>query len=197
MLQQIVVHIGWQDFHHEDGHPVVWTEGTGYLSPHGRKTLQISRDRERVGFRQPRKGRVWHDWGKHSAVGPYTRGNGGYDLLSRPRSETCLLIWSEIAADKGATARNGEADVGAAQEPGHVRLSEKMTGGVTIGATTQCDKIFSAGELSIFGPSGIDNKAPDRQGTDDEKTDIPRSVTFSAVTRHFYPPSSLEPLPRR
>jgi hypothetical protein len=62
-----------------------------------------------------------------------------------------------------------------------------MTRGVAIGAATQCDKIFSAGELSVFGPSDIDNKAPDRQGTDDEKTDIPRSVAFSSVTRHVLP----------
>jgi hypothetical protein len=58
---------------------------------------------------------------------------------------------------------------------------------VAIGAATQCDKIFSAGELSVFGPSDIDDKAPDRQGTDDEKTDIPRSVAFSPVTRHVLP----------
>jgi hypothetical protein len=62
-----------------------------------------------------------------------------------------------------------------------------MTGGVAIGAATQCDKIFSAGELSVFGPSGIDNKAPDRQGTDGEKANFPRSVAFSSVTRHFLP----------
>jgi hypothetical protein len=185
MLQLIVVHIGWQDFHHEDGHRFVWTERTGYLSPYGRETLQISSDRERVRLRQPRIGRPWHDWGKHSTVGPYAGGKGGCDLVFSPRPKTRLLIWSEIATDKGAKARNGKADVGAAQEPGHVRLSEKMTGGVAIGAATQCDKIFSTGELSVLGPSDIDSKAPDRQGTDDKKTDSPRSVAFSSVTRHF------------
>jgi hypothetical protein len=108
MLQQTIVHIGWQDIHHEDGHLFVRSERTRHLLPYRRKALQVSSDRERVRFRQLRKGCPWHDWSKHSAVGSHTGGKRGCDLLSSPRPKTRLLIWSEIATDKGAEARNGK-----------------------------------------------------------------------------------------
>jgi integrase len=66
--------------------------------------------------------------------------------------------------------------------PAHKKLREHLW--------MRATSAVSAGELSVFGPSDIDDKAPDRQGTDDEKTDNPRSVAFSPVTRQFYPPSS-------
>src|SRR6516162_386320 len=135
--------------HSEYGRFLIQNERTRDLVADRRQTAQILGDGADIGLRQPGICAPWHDWREDAAVRPNSRLNGGRDLVLGPIAKSRDLVGREIRSNEHAQAGNLQAHVGTSQEPGHIRLPEKMTGRVTVGASAELRQVFSNGLLAL------------------------------------------------
>src|SRR5262249_11022342 len=77
-----------------------------------------------------------------TTVGPDARLDGRHDLIGGPATQPCAVVGRKVWANENPQPGHLEADVRPAQEPGHVRLPEKMTGRVAVGASVKLHEIL-------------------------------------------------------
>src|SRR5262245_48440144 len=150
--------------HSEYCRSLIQTERTRDLVADRWQTAQILDDCADIGLRQPGIGAPWHDGREDAAVRPNARSNGGRDLVLAPIAKSRALVGREIRRNEHAEAGNLQAHVGTSQEPGHVRLPEKMTGRVAVGAPAELHEVFSVGYLRALRAAASRNRVASRDG---------------------------------
>src|SRR5262249_35431280 len=73
-----------------------------------------------------------------------------HNLISGPATQPCADVRREVRANENPQAGHLKADVRPAQEPGHVRLPEKMTGRVAVGASSELHEILPPCHLRSY-----------------------------------------------
>src|SRR6516164_3476359 len=157
----VLARLFWRQYRHSEyGRFLIQTEQTRDLVADRRQTAQILDDGADIGLPQPGICAPWHDGREDAAVRPNSRLNGGRDLVLGPIAKSRDLVGSNEHAEAG----NLQAHVGTSQEPGHVRLSEKMTGRVAVGASAELHEVFSMGYLRALRAKHSRHRVASRDG---------------------------------
>src|SRR5262249_56121303 len=96
------------------------------------------------------------------------------------------LVGREIRSNEHAQAGNLQAHVGTSQEPGHVRLPEKMSGRVAIGASAEQHEVFSMRYLRALRADPSRNRVASHDGQRGQSNSRPS---------HLHPPTIVTALP--